>query len=155
MPASIAKRVSRIILWAGSAFLALWALFSPAVGPLMDHHFTERQHSHAHIYFRPLDVDHIHPYQEHHGHRQIRWANNNNNKGVGDGLPGPDVPVDVIYLAPLDGMGQDTPAPLTPATQTLNILPDRGDTTIFPAWPQRDDPLQEAHVAPPKRPPRA
>lgn len=147
-----ARRNSRTCLWAGAAVLALWAFFSPALGPMMDHHFAERQHSHAHIYFGPPDVEHVHPYQDHHIHRLIQWANDN---GMSDGLPGPTLPIDTVYLTPQDGMGQDSLASLTPATQSMDAFPDQGDPSLFFAWTKGDDSLQEAHVPPLKKPPRA
>lgn len=147
-----ARRICRTLLWAGPAVLALWALFSTALGPVMDHHFAERQHNHAHIYFGPPDVDHLHPYQDHHDHRLILGAND---EDMGEGLRTPNVPVDVVYLAPLDVLGQDSLAPLTSATQPIDSFPDQGDPTIFLAWPKRSDPLKEAYVPPLKKPPRA
>lgn len=142
------KSISRYLLWAGPGVLALWALLSPALGPVLDHHFPERHHNHSHIYFGPPDADHIHPYQDHHAHSLIHWANSP------DAPSAPNLPKDTVYLAPLDGMGQDSLAPLTSAAQTMNSLPDQGDPSIFSVWPQRVNPLEEAHVPLPKRPPR-
>lgn len=146
------KKTRRTFLWAGPAVLAVWALFSPVFGPVMDHHFPERHHSHAHIYFGPPDVDHIHPYQGRHAHGPVQSANVNK---MNRSLPAENVPAGVVYLIPLDGMGQDSLAPLTPATQPLNSFPDQGELSLLSAWPLRYDPLQEAYVPLPKRPPRS
>ena len=144
-----ARRFIRSLLWTGSSVLALWVLFSPVLGPVMDHHFPERHHNHAHIYFNTPDADHIHPYQDQHGHQLIKWAHNP------DGLPGPTVPIDTVYLTPQDGMGQDSLAPPTPATHSTDAFPDQEDPSLLFAWTKGDDSLQEAHVPPLKRPPRA
>ena len=46
----------------------LAALFLPLFGPLLDHHFTERQPVHAHIYLDGTAREHLHSYEtyEHH-----------------------------------------------------------------------------------------
>ena len=74
---------------------------------------------------------------------------------MSDGLPGPTLPIDTVYLTPQDGMGQDSLASLTPATQSMDAFPDQGDPSLFFVWTKGDDSLQEAHVAPLKKPPRA
>ena len=40
--------------------LALFALALPIVGPLDDHHFAERSHTHQHVYFAGVPVSHQH-----------------------------------------------------------------------------------------------
>ena len=152
MPSVTARSVSRTLHWPVSAILVLWALFSPVLGPMMDHHFAERQHNHAHIYFGTPDIDHLHPYVDHHDHRIIRWAND---EQWGDAQAGTDVSIDVVFLAPLDGMGQNSLALLTPAMSSMNTFPDQGNSNLFLEWRERYVPLQEAHVPPPKKPPRA
>ncbi len=143
--------VRRSLLLAGAGILALWALFSPALGPVMDHHFAERHHNHSHIYAGPLDFDHLHPYEKHHVHGPVRSATDIK---VGDDQWGPEVPRGVVFLSPMDGMGQDSLVQLTPVTQPSNSFPDQGDPSLLLAWPQRWDPLREVYVPPLKRPPR-
>ena len=41
---------------------ALFALVLPIVGPLDDHHFAERSHTHGHIYLNGAPVPHNHSY---------------------------------------------------------------------------------------------
>lgn len=142
------RKIRRILLWASTGVLAFGALFSPALGPVMDHHFPERHHNHAHIYLRPPDADHIHPYQNHHSHRRTEWGK------YTDGPSALNVPIDTVYLAPLDGLGQDSLTPLTPSTQPAKSFPDQGDPSYMLTWPQRYDPLREVFVPPPKLPPR-
>lgn len=50
------------------AVLVLLLLLFPGLGPVLDHHFAERQPDHAHIYFGPILFRHIHPFEEPHGH---------------------------------------------------------------------------------------
>ena len=146
-----ATRIHRTLIWAGSGVLVLWALSTPALGPVMDHHFAERQHNHFHIYFGPPEVDHIHPYQDRHGHRPIRSANQND---MNIGLSAPNISAGVVYLAPLDGMGQDSLASRAPMTQPVNPFSNQGDPSLLLTWPQHYDHLQETYVPLPKRPPR-
>jgi len=112
----------------------------------MDHHFAERHHNHSHIYIGPPDIDHIHPYQDNHSHRLAYRADDSNPPS------GSNLLINTVFLAPLDGMGQDSLAPPTPAAQPMNSIPEQG---ILLAWPQSDGPLKEAYVPPLKRPPRA
>jgi len=41
---------------------AFWALASPLVGLLIDHHFAERQPDHVYIYRGERIIEHVHPY---------------------------------------------------------------------------------------------
>lgn len=49
---------------------ALFAIVLPIVGPLDDHHFTERAHNHVHIYLNGAPASHDHAYgiAAQHGH---------------------------------------------------------------------------------------
>ena len=42
---------------------ALFSLALPVVGPLDDHHFAERTHTHEHIYLAGRPVPHLHVYE--------------------------------------------------------------------------------------------
>lgn len=48
--------------WMFALAAALFALALPIVGPLEDHHFAERSHSHDHIYLNGMPVAHGHAY---------------------------------------------------------------------------------------------
>ena len=71
--------------WMLALAAALFALALPIVGPLDDHHFAERSHSHDHIYLNGMPVAHGHAYDELalHPHRESQpeypgrasWAN--------------------------------------------------------------------------------
>ena len=53
--------------------VALFAMALPIVGPLDDHHFAERTHTHQHIYLdgRPAAHRHIYERPGHHRHRHL------------------------------------------------------------------------------------
>ena len=89
---------------------------------------------------------------DHHDHRLTRWAND---ERWGDAQASTDVSIDVVFLAPLDGMGQNSLALLTPAMQSMNAFQRQGNSNLFFEWPELYDPLQEAHVPPSKKSTRA
>ena len=51
-------------------FLAITvgALLFPVFGPMLEHHFAERQFEHVHIYTGPTVPEHVHPYETPHSH---------------------------------------------------------------------------------------
>ena len=56
--------LARLLLLA----LALFALALPIIGPLDDHHFAERTHTHEHIYPNGQSIPHRHIYENRQGH---------------------------------------------------------------------------------------
>ena len=79
---------------------ALFALALPIVGPLDDHHFAERTHTHEHIYLNGQPVAHGHAYDG--GPRHLHGA---------DGQGWNDI----------EGHGADGVLMLTPATASLML----------------------------------
>jgi hypothetical protein len=70
-------------------------LLLPLFGPLLDHHFAERQHDHVHVYPGRVTPDHAHPYEQPHSHfRDDRGTN-----GADDLPPDDSTPRDIVYLA--------------------------------------------------------
>ena len=51
-----------------TALALLVALLTPLLGPLVDHHFAERQPGHLHIYLGGVPVQHLHDHQAYHTH---------------------------------------------------------------------------------------
>ena len=47
---------------------ALFSLILPIIGPLDDHHFAERAHSHDHIFLNGKPAPHGHAYENRRGH---------------------------------------------------------------------------------------
>ena len=52
------------------AYLAVLSLLTAILGPMMDHHFSDRQPGHAHIYPGGVAVDHEHDLTAEHGHAE-------------------------------------------------------------------------------------
>ncbi len=46
----------------------LSALLVPLFGPLVDHHFAERQPGHVHLYLTGVPTQHLHFHEAHHSH---------------------------------------------------------------------------------------
>ncbi len=50
------------------AFLAIVAVLTTIVGPVLDHHFAERQGSHGHVFLNEVQPEHGHSVDDGHGH---------------------------------------------------------------------------------------
>ena len=142
------------------------ALFAPSIGPVLDHHFPERQHSHTHIYFGPSASDHGHQYQETHPHSHILSKQRVTHKShidaqlkqVGGGAvnfaPRSDSTHDkIVYLTSTDGIGQQVAARIMPVVQASAIFAD--SDLFFFTFAHYEQFLNEAFAAPPEKPPRA
>ena len=57
-----------------AVLVAAWMLLIPVLGPLLDHHFIERQPGHNHVYTQGIPVDHIHPHQVSHTHDTVTFG---------------------------------------------------------------------------------
>lgn len=75
------------------AVAAVWALFMPSIGPLVDHHFTERHPHHAHVYPEGTPLAHEHPFERPHVHE----ASADHAHAPGDSELG------IVFLPPGDG----------------------------------------------------
>ncbi|MCI0438657.1 MAG: hypothetical protein L0177_05945 [Chloroflexi bacterium] len=116
-----------------SALLLLAALALPSVGPLVDHHFAERQPGHRHV--AGVVQPHTHSYEDEYHHH--------NTGGNGD------VPVLVNYDS---GLAASTV--VTTADVPLDSPPLFEPTSIFsmPLAPETRARLR--HIPPPHEPPR-
>ena len=124
---------------------ALAALFLPLLGPLMDHHFAERQPGHAHIYLDGAAHEHLHSYETYDHHLTSMAGGKDEAEQAGT----------VVILTDTHGLGSGpagTPAYLR-ATADL-ILQHEGDTNRF-AFSGRSVFLTDAALPTPKQPPRA
>ena len=129
--------------------VTLYALLLPVFGPLLDHHFVEWQHNHAHVYFNGVLGEsrpgHDHVYETSRSHDHILWSGTLDEKSRPDG---------VAYLTSYDGAGTGLIyAPSGPATESL-CFPDPGDCWLFLGYTSRDAPHSGAFTAPPRKPPR-
>lgn len=124
---------------------ALAALFLPLLGPVMDHHFAERQPGHAHMYLEGERRDHLHSYETDDHHIGRSTASGYDNAGQ-DGA--------VVILTDTHGLGSGaagTPAYLRQAV--ILIFRHEGDANRF-AFSAGSVFLTDAAVPVPKQPPR-
>lgn len=123
--------------------VGLVALLAPSIGPLVDHHFAERQHDHAHIYFGSNAPDHVHPYDVAHIHHLI-------NSSVAQ-TPSEQT----VFLTSNDATGSGGVSVSAVSTDVEIAFPNQGDANPILAFSDRETPLAENFVALPKKPPRA
>ena len=126
--------------------IALYALLLPAVGPLLDHHYVEWQHNHAHVYFGggPEAGFHLHVYDTSSGHGHAPATGY---------LDGPALPEGVAYFSSYDGSGNwPISAPTGPATGILTF-PDPGDHPLLLGLGIAELPSTGLKIAPPLKPP--
>ncbi len=132
--------------------LALFAFALPIVGPLDDHHFAERTHTHGHIYLDGRAASHQHLLEsgtvhEHSGARDDANALRNWH-GAGSTVYLTD-PTVSLMLATLNSPSHNAPEALRPT-------PPRGNETNPLASSRVQKPqLAGRHIAPPLPPPIA
>ena len=130
---------------------ALFALVLPIVGPLDDHHFAERTHTHAHIYLNGWPVAHHHAYENGRLHLHSSEARTDDDSAAKrtDG---------VFYLTPTTAslMLAVMSAPYHNAPDALRPPPPRAKN-VNPLTQYADQPFQPygADVPPPLPPPIA
>ena len=119
-------------------------------GPVVDHHFAERQLPHRHIYLNQIALDHVHPFELSHTH-----LHEAGDPDTSSSLSGRKAPDDIMYLTSDDGMGQAvaqfTPPPAHLTTSFLDLVDHR---FAFGA-PGGGSFPQGAFIVSPRRPPRA
>jgi hypothetical protein len=130
---------------------ALYALILPFFGPLLDHHFAERQHNHQHLYFGTKDTDHVYfhdlPYSHSHTHDTPATPQGNGTENTASSN-------DVISLASHDGVGHSCPSCSVPSVYLNPGFPDLGDGRFLLSPTGQDSLPPETVIPPPKRPPR-
>jgi hypothetical protein len=131
--------------------VVLYALFLPFFGPVLDHHFAERQHNHQHIYLGSADAKHTHSYD------LLQLHSHTHNTPVippGNGSESNESPNEIIYLTSQDGIAQSAPSFTIPALQVDFVFPDLGDNHFLLSPTGQDNLPPEIFIPPPKRPPR-
>lgn len=69
LPVSLGKALLRPKVFLPLTALALlFAILTPLLGPLVDHHFAERQPGHVHLYLTGVPVQHLHHHEAFHSH---------------------------------------------------------------------------------------
>ena len=138
-------------LWRLSVLVAACALLLSFSGPLLDHHFAERQHDHVHIYLGPAAPDHAHPYEVSHVHSHVHDASD---VATGSSPSGHPAPGDIVFLTSHDAVGQDFAPVTAPVIQGAAVFPDLGDGGSVFSLAHSNAVPPEAFVPPPKKPPR-
>ena len=131
---------------------AVSLLFLLFLGPLLDHHYAERQPDHAHIYLGQFAPDHIHPFQAPHTHFYTPEANDGTSASA---LSSDETPSDIVYLASYDGMGQVFTQLTVPSIHLALNFPAPEDHYFAFDAAGDDSFYQNAFIAPPEKPPRA
>jgi hypothetical protein len=131
---------------------ALFALFLPFLGPMLDHHVAERQPSHAHVYFSSAAAEHVHFYEDGNSHvYHHRDSNSGPNTLPRDGSG----KAEVVYLTANDGLSQSVTSLAATALHVSAVYPDPDDSRILLGFGEGDNLPPEAFVPPPRIPPRA
>ena len=133
------------------AVVTLYALLLSLFGPVLDHHYAERQPEHGHIYLVRVVPDHIHPYEAPHAHFYTQVADGETS---GYAPLSDKVSNDIVYLTSYNGMGQVFPQLTVPSIHLALNFPEPEDNHFAFDTPGDDTLFQEAFIAPPKKPPR-
>jgi hypothetical protein len=123
-----------------AVLLALFALCLASLGPVLDHHFAERQPGHTHLYLGAQVPGHLHPYQQAHTHHQAEAE--------------PSRSDDTVYLTTHDGIGLDWSTAASPWVDAASVFPNDDDGPLQVAQGVQSR-LSEAVVSPLERPPLA
>jgi len=135
-------------MWVSAVFAALLLLL-PGFGPVLDHHFAEREPHHQHIYFGSVLPKHIHPYEVPHAHGQKTAV-----PASGNAAPDSSPPDGIVYLTSYDGIGETLSFPIVPMLHLALVFPDLENNQFVFNAASNDHILSEAFIAPPKKPPR-
>ena len=124
---------------------ALTALFLPLFGPVLDHHFTERQPDHGHVYLDGPDHEHLHIYETYDHHPPTSLASANKDV-VQNGS--------VVVLTDSHRIGSGQAATLSYLQQLVRVvLQNEGDANRFAYLRKTASPTSVA-IPTPKQPPR-
>ena len=130
---------------------AVSALFMPFFGPMLDHHFAERQPSHEHVFLGSASAEHVHFYEAAHTHFHVHDLPATPG---GNGPVSKELPHEVVYLASQDWVEQSSPSLTITSLQVDFVFPDQGDGRFLLSLTGQDNLPPEIFIPPPKRPPR-
>lgn len=124
--------------------MVLVALAMPSFGPVVDHHFAERQFHHGHLLVGGLSAEHDH---------RLGAKDHQHSYGTDSGPGNPDYLPGMVYLNSADG-GSPPVVPVSSAAQTSPVYPDLNGAVLRPQNSPDNAPLTEAFPALPEPPPR-
>ena len=135
-------------------FLAITvgALFLPVFGPMLEHHFAERQLEHVHIYVGTAVADHVHPYETLHSHSPSH-THDKADDVFRDSSSKSAPSQDIVYLTSQEGSEQGFTPFSAPSLRGDVFFPDPPDDWFLSTLAHDDLPL-EAFIPPPEKPPR-
>jgi hypothetical protein len=125
------------------AVMSIGLLFLSYFGPLFDHHFTERQPQHTHVYFGDSAPGHTHPFETEHTHTVLFDESTPHEHSTQN---------TTIYLVPNDEAGPNSlgTGP-TPGFQLAGRIPF---DPLRSSYLAAETDLTAHSVPPPIRPPR-
>lgn len=131
---------ARAPAWAVLALLAVGVLMLPSLGPLLDHHFAERQPGHSHWYRGAAGPEHSHPFEHFHIHYDAMYDADNSGG--------------IAFFTRNDGAGHSCADLVAPGPAPRLRLDDGGDPLL--RYGGDDGGVRRGvTVAPDRRPPRA
>lgn len=125
------------------AVAAVLGLLISSLGPLIDHHFAERQPHHEHVYFWSQGSDHSHSYGLDHRHHPIASTDRAAQTE------------DPVMLTSNDATAGGVSLLSSVSTDSEITLPDQDDTWLLFRPADHDRLLNESFLSLPKKPPRA
>jgi len=145
MPQTFIHKLFHGICKLGVASIAVSFVLT-SLGPVLDHHFAERNPLHAHLYFGAAErrSPHSHPYETPHDHASHRHQKASSSSGS-----------TTVYLSPSDGLAQViTLMPPVPIEQAP-VRSERGNPERLYRILSDDLPQYASYVPLAKKPPRA
>lgn len=124
------------------AVIGLVALLAPSFGPLIDHHFAERDPNHFHIYLGSHQSHHVHYYDAPHVHHP-------SDVSVHSEAPG-----QIVFLTSTDAFDMAMVSLGAAPTDADLVIHAHGDAESMLGFFDRDNPLKESLVILPEKPPR-
>ena len=134
LPPSAVEAIGRWLI----TLAAVGALLLPAAGPLLDHHFVERQPSHSHVFLDQSPHDHLHSYE---------YAAHNHEEH--------DPPLDgIVVVTSYDAMGSGFTDVTPPIHRLARLLPARVPEKAVFGFDAERKLLAGESISPPTQPPR-
>ena len=129
----------------------VYALVLSVFGPVLDHHYAERQPDHRHIYIGDVVSDHIHPYEVPHTSFHIQGSGRGTSTEAWSSVHNLD---QALFLTSYTGMNQVITQLIAPLGHLLLNYSSKEDYRLAFNTFEDSTFFQSAFNAPPKKPPR-